>query len=337
MIFKSKALLQARLFLFLGLLLCFFGCKKKEQAEISWDLLVSPTTHSLRAICAITNTDSLFVCGGTEGTEGVIFLSVDGGKNWKQQYSNPQNSFYGLYFKNSKVGFALGEYLDLYATSDGGSNWVRMNRTDTVPFRYRVKLRELCYSNNTTLFCVGGHNFGSGNLMRSNDEGKNWFSLSTYDHELRSIQFVNSNIGWACGYGILIATTDGGNTWTTKDLGDDFFTSLFLLDDQNGFISGYNGNIYKSIDGQSWNKSLKGNSMLTASRKHFNAIHFFDQNTGMVVGEDGYALFTEDAGQNWKLAENPDKIGMHKLVFRNSKEGWAVGDEGKIYQFRLNN
>ncbi len=335
-IISIKALLLARLFLWILILNHFGACKKEQKANVSWEKIESGVQHPLRAIAAFANNDSVFVCGGTEGQEGVILLSQDGGSTWKTIFSLDKNAFYGLYFKNSLEGFALAEYSDIFSTKDGGQTWNRMLRNDTVAFRYRLKLRDFYFRDAQTAFCVGGNNFGSGTILRSNDLGNSWSTVATVEHELRSIYFISAEIGFASGYGVLLKTSDAGQTWLPTDLSDDFFTSMCFLDNEKAFISGYNGSLYKSSDsGNNWKQIIKGNSMITAKRRHFNDIEFYDSNYGMAVGEAGYVLLTDDGGASWKSSENEEKNGMHQLHFKNAKQGLIVADAGTIYKFTI--
>ena len=53
-----------------------------------------------------------------------------------------------------------------------------------------------------------------------------WQNPLPLGHELRSVNFVSSNVGWAVGYcGTIIKTTDGGINWTQQTSGTN--TNLF--------------------------------------------------------------------------------------------------------------
>ncbi len=333
----SQALLFARLFLGAFSLFCFSFCKKEKKASIEWIRETSGIVHDFHAICVFKNNDTLVAAGGTPSEEGVISLSADAGASWKTIFSLKNNAFFGLHFLNSNVGFAFAEFLDIYKTTDGGKNWIQCTKIDTVEYRYRVKLRSMKSINAEKLFVVGGNNFGSGIIMASSDSGNTWRTIITVQHELRDLQFISETIGFASGYGIVLKTTDAGINWAPTAASDDFFTAICFTDNSTAFISGYNGNILKSADsGENWKSTLKGNSLFARQRVHFNTLDFFDSSTGLAAGENGYALLTNDGGTTWKASENEEKISIQNLRFKNAAEGWAVGDDGALFKFKIN-
>ena len=55
-----------------------------------------------------------------------------------------------------------------------------------------------------------------------------------------------------------------------------------------------------------------------------------DQNTAIVVGEDGRIIRTTDGGENWDLPISGVTNNLNSVFFANSDTGWAVGDWGII-------
>ena len=331
-----RALLFARLFLWLLFFLFFIGCKKQKHVNVSWTKIESGTASDLKSIYFFPSSDTIFVCGGKREANGIVLRSLDAGVTWQTVFESKFGSFNKLYFKNTKEGFVLSDFLDIYKTTDGGANWEHCAFTDTVNYNYKVVLRDLQFINDTLAFALGGDDFGNGIILKTTDNGAHWHTAITEDHELRAIHFTGATTGFASGYGILLKTTDGGTNWAPTSLSDDFFTGINFTDNTTAYLCGYNGNLYKSIDaGNNWNKFLKGNSLISTRRNHFNCIDFADSETGIAAGEQGYALLTQDAGSTWKIATNESEASIQEIKFYTLSSGWAVGDGGAIYKFEL--
>ncbi len=331
-----QALPCARLFLCILVLLACFSCKKEKKAAIQWTEYSAGTAMELKSIFTFTNSDTLYVCGGVREQSGSILRSTDNGLTWQSCFESNSISFSSLYFKNSSIGFALGDFLDIYKTTDGGLNWVHCRFNDSVSYNYRVVLRKLDFLNDSVAFACGGDDFGNGILLKSTDKGDSWKKIRTEDHELRDIYFKQDNTAYTCGYGILLHSADAGESWDATSLGDEFFTSLCFADESTAYLSGYNGNLYKSIDGGgSWSQSKKGNSLFSSQRVHFTSLDFSTSQTGIAVGEEGYALITQDGASSWELASTEKELGLNQVKFISEKSGWAVGKKGSLLKFEI--
>lgn len=329
-------MLPAKLFLFLLVVVPFLACKKEKHAWVNWTRMESGTSLDLKSICRLNASDTFFVCGGKREEQGIILRSSNKGKSWQTIFEKQGISFNKIHFKNSLLGFALGDFLDIYKTIDGGITWKQTAFADTVSFNYKVVLRDIEILSNSSILVSGGDDFGNGIILKSEDEGEKWTAVITEDHELRSLKFTDNQHGFASGYGVLLSSNDGGKQWESTSLSDDFFTGLKFIDTTTGFICGYNGNLYKSSDGgQSWNKTLKGNSLFSTSRNHFNCLDFADAQNGIAAGENGFVLLTQDGGSNWKICSCPDKNGIQEIKLAGVSSGWAVGDAGSIYSFEI--
>lgn len=101
-----------------------------------------------------------------------------------------------------------------------------------------------------------------------------------------------------------------------------------------GYVVGHAGSIYKTTnEGSSWELlSLTGN----AAGRNFNGVHFFNEQTGIIVGgnESNDAiqtiLKTTDGGVNWTVIS--DNIGpwLKDVYFVDELIGYACGDAGTI-------
>ncbi|OGU74865.1 MAG: hypothetical protein A2V93_04240 [Ignavibacteria bacterium RBG_16_34_14] len=157
---------------------------------------------------------------GTTGTIG-IYKTTDGGVTWNRQdaYNSSQTGPAYIYFFDSQNGVVIGDYLETYTTTNGGTNWnpVTMPTPLTDEWTFLGESR-FAVSGNTIWFCTN-----KGRIFKSTDIGYTWniiLSESQYTDWLPSIAFQNSQIGI---YALKMAgnatdhivrkTTDGGATW----------------------------------------------------------------------------------------------------------------------------
>lgn len=333
----TKALQFARLFLLLLFFSSNYACKKKKEASLSFTLLNTPVTDKIKSLTCFTSSDSMFFCGGNREKNGFIYRSTDKGISWTIVLESSNFSFNKLYFKNSQLGFALGDELEIFKTINGGATWEHCQVLDTVAYNFRVVLRDINFLNDTTALIVGGDDFGNGIILKSENSGKTWHSVLTESHELRSLQCLNESTAFASGYGVLLKSTDGGISWQYQSVSDDFFTGIKITSNGTGLLCGYNGNLYKSTDaGASWNSRINGNSLLSSKRKHFTCIDCYNSETAVAMGENGYVLVSNDCGETWKISEIPNNTSIHSVLLVSSNLGWAVGDNGTLYSFEIN-
>ncbi len=192
------------------------------------------------------------------------------------------------------------------------------------------------YSNISTLLKdknpIVNNGDGGEATMTSNTSGvirAGWtpVTLST-GTTLNSIDFVNSDIGYICGFnGLILKTIDGGKTWkkSTYDSRVNFFDVNFL-DENNGFITGDNGTIiYTNDGGKNW-KILK----IYIKESIFDICFLSDKRTGFMAGSHGTILKTLNGGATWYPVYTPTRELLYSIGFRDDRNGFAVGWNGTI-------
>ncbi len=128
---------------------------------------------------------------------------------------------------------------------------------------------------------------------------------------LRGLSVVSEKIIWASGTGgTFLRTIDGGKTWTVGKVPEAEnldFRDVEAFDANTAYLlsigEGENSRIYKTIDGGvTWKMQFKN----TNGRAFFDALAFWDKNTGMAMSDpvDGkYFLLKTDDGETWKIAD----------------------------------
>jgi photosystem II stability/assembly factor-like uncharacterized protein len=187
------------------------------------------------------------------------------------------------------------------------------------------------YFLNENLGWIGGED---GTILKTTDEGENWFSqsISTLDN-IRSIFFTDSLNGWIALYewipfrhGSIYHTTDGGTSWYSQiSVYDLAILSLFFIDSQRGWAVGTNGMILKTSNGgNSWQYNFIADGWLFSER-------FANNNTGWTVGDlFGQVAKTTNGGNSWFMQYVPTFYNLIDVYLINDLTGWAVGVNGAI-------
>jgi photosystem II stability/assembly factor-like uncharacterized protein len=153
----------------------------------------------------------------------------------------------------------------------------------------------------------------------------------------KDVSFVNPQVGYiVTELGAVFKTTNGGINWVTKlNLGFPYYWyGVFALTPDTVIISGFNdqGNIYSGVvrwsynGGTTWTSDI--NLYLTGGVGWLDRVHFFNQNTGVVMAATSGGLhYTTNGGK--------DSTGW-TYVQINSDLGWFAGSvdfqsSGNIY------
>lgn len=143
-----------------------------------------------------------------------------------------------------------------------------------------------------------------------------WYPLqSGTSNVLKSIFFVNSNIGYMAGNAIILKTLDAGRNWlviTNSFSG----SSIYFNDQYTGYIC--EGTIYKTTNG--------GINFVDLNQTSLNSVYFVDKNTGFGVGVNSKIIKTTNAGVSWDIQfvsvyENK----FNSVYFINPNTGFIAG------------
>lgn len=307
----------------------FFSCKKNTQTVLVEDLSIN-TTDLLTSIKFVH--DDAFICGGERFLKASIYKlnnqtqinSID--LSWNAN----QNGLYDIDGTVDGKLVAVGYNASMYTSNDTGKTWNYFQQNFDKVFQ-GVQILE-----NDSLIIVGGISFGKGFIINAiSNSIISESSIQDKNFEISDVDFVNAQIGYACGYGAILKTKDGGQTWNFTAAKNDYFKAMSWKNELEGIAVGYAGSICKTTDGgDSWQVIRNGNS-ITKKKIYFQECAFNGIDTYVAVAENGMVCMSTNNGSSWKEVKKFTTEDLWSVAFRNKNECIVVGSNGAVFRLKL--
>lgn len=200
-------------------------------------------------------------------------------------------------------------------------------------------LHSVYFLNQNSGWIVGSN----GTFLETKNGGSTWKTKSKFTQDtIRDVYFTDEKHGWILAekdfFGsynsspsYISETIDGGETWkkvTMEGEGKEKLVKIFFSKDGFGYAVGEAGTFFAMQEDRStWKKTSVPVRYLLLNGS------FSNQNTGLVIGGGGTAIYTEDGGNSWNNAMFTQKSNgkLNSVFFINAKVGWTVGAAGKIF------
>ncbi|HTA82892.1 MAG TPA: YCF48-related protein [Bacteroidia bacterium] len=237
------------------------------------------------------------------GSPALVLRTSNSGVTWDTVYMNKDSLAFidGVDFWNEYEGVIYGDPVDghifIAKTEDGGQTWKElpkesrplMNKGEASFAASGTGIR--CYGKNNVMICTGGK---VSRLLVSEDEGKNWRSVSTPIIQAEE------------GRGIFSVAINGDSNWVI--VGGDFRHDT--LKNKNAF--------YTTDTGKTWSAPV------ATTGGYRECVEFLTRKLVLTCGPDGTDV-SFDGGVVW----NPvaDQKGFH--VVRKARKGNLVIAAGK--------
>ncbi|WP_227816283.1 WD40/YVTN/BNR-like repeat-containing protein [Nitrogeniibacter aestuarii] len=244
------------------------------------------------------------------GDRGVILLSDDDGKRYRQARSVPVGAtLTSVSFIDEKNGWAVGHWGAILRTTDGGESWTQQ-RLDVAEDRplFAVHFTDAQHGVAVGLWSL---------VLRTDDGGAHWLPVELpappgerfADRNLFAA-FGSGRIFYVAGErGTVLSSHDGGQTWTYHMTGyrGSFWTGT-AFDDGTVLVAGMRGNVYRSSDGgMQWTEIDSGVRTSLTSIQHLNG-------ETLAVGLDGVILSSRDEGRTFKVTQQADRQALTAVV-----------------------
>jgi photosystem II stability/assembly factor-like uncharacterized protein len=287
------------------------------------------------------------------GDRGIIVLSDDRGRNWRQADTVPTRALLtGVCFFDAQHGIAVGHDEVILVTADGGVSW---QRTHYAPEAQQPLLDVWCGSGGRAI-AIGAYSA----YFSSADGGVTWsavpFNPAPAPHAPASARAAAAG-GTAAGAAAAAEGSDGkqggyhlnrivgasdtrlyiaaeaGHLYRSDDAGvswrelpspyqGSFFGVLPLAPD-TVLAFGLRGNLYRSADGgASWQKIETGVAALLSGGTRLGP------DDAVVVGLAGVILESRDGGRTFSLEQQPDYTGLASVLSVGDGQLAVTGEEG---------
>jgi len=240
--------------------------------------------------------------GWIVGAYGTLLGTDDGGQGWKLLQSKTKEHLLGLAFLDETTGWVVGSGGTILHTQDGGLSWTNQSLGED------IILNSVAFVSPDRGWVVG--EFGV--IYQTKNGGKSWIKqkspievsfASGESRNLFALLFLDAQDGWTLGLdGVILKTTRNAEQWeiarqqslasnATKE------NHLFSATQWNGALwaVGERGTVlHLEKNSGEWRKRK-----LRAPPLSLNDIDFVADGFGLIVGNRGLVLRTEDGGKQW--------------------------------------
>ncbi|KVO50737.1 glycosyl hydrolase [Burkholderia ubonensis] len=241
------------------------------------------------------------------GEHGVILLSDDDGRTWRQSRRVPVSAtLSAITFADAQHGWAVGQWGVILATADGGETWEKQ-RIDT---SVDQPLFSVIFSNARDGIAVGLWSL----MLQTHDGGRTWTRTTLpkppgggkADRNLYHIFADRQGALYIVSeQGTVLKSTDGGANWRYLQTGGkgSLWTGVAMPDGRI-VVGGLLGSLFQSSDGgATWAPLNPGTkSSITDVVATGNGL--------LAVGLDGLVLTQRANGESFAVAQRPDRATL---------------------------
>jgi photosystem II stability/assembly factor-like uncharacterized protein len=289
---------------------------KTQDAGLSWGYINSGMDTDFNRVVFNGSNPLLGLVAGKNGT---LLRTANGGLTFATVGSRTTQAINGISFRpNSNIVYAVaGSGVVISSTNSGGSWTLRYSgrANDYTGVQFTTDLR--------------GYIIGEEGLILLTGNGGTSFTVRSRPLSLpfNALHFVSNTAGYISGNnGNIITTTNSGGAWTALNPGTnrDVY-GMYFFSINHGYVVGSRGYIAKTENrGVNWSTISPGNGDID-----YRDIAFFDNLTGIIVGDKGWISRSED-GQNWSKINVPTNKNLTALEILDEQSAIAVGDKGTI-------
>jgi photosystem II stability/assembly factor-like uncharacterized protein len=274
-----------------------------------------------------------------------IYRTTDGAKTWEQQLAtenNDRSNTYGFFdqsksfqFFDRTHGLAFVKGREVYATSDGGKHWTKLNLPPHT-------IDSLTFSDPNHAWLIGSTQTDPRNLVyhyeHTADGGTKWTALpspplakSGYSFVFTGLKFRSPTEGWASGTDVdqpaVFSSKDGGVTWSQSTMavrresaqGKFSATSDITLLPGGGVLAAFRDSAFTSLDGGNTWRPLGQ----APGRTSYRDFAFQDATHWWAMQYDSTMYKTSDAGQTWKRVSFQVDPFIYTIGVVDAQNAWA--------------
>lgn len=242
---------------------------------------------------------------------------------WRPLETNTVQNLNSVYFMDDSVGFACGDSGTVIKTTNGGSNWVKIEipayNRNVYDIKFTQQGKGLLVGENG-LFLTCEYN---GAPWSSKDSAKVFSDIGSLPKFFK-IYTINNCIYLLAYNGCVFKSENNGDSWDKNFNSDYYYYGINFSDDQTGFIVTREGVIVKSTDkGDSWKNDIQ------FTKNYIKDIDFCSPNIGITVGGDEIHK-TINGGEKWTDINCSLSTSLAKIKFLGNTSWIAIGGNGEV-------
>jgi len=274
--------------------------------------------------------------GWAVGDEGVVWHTIDAGKEWELVPSHVRASLRSVCFLNPYLGWVAGrdELPDgqsagvVLFTADGGVTWKRV-LLNALP-----GLNVVRFADEKTGYLAGdGSDQHPSGLFVTTDSGRTWEPVpGPRVASWLAGDFGGGNGGALAGAWDRLGTVRNGKAFTVDmdSLGGRNLCGL-RLHGKTGVAVGQGGLLLTTnAAGSSWNFVDAGLPKNVPCDWDFHAVHGVGKQYWVVGRPGSVVLHSADDGAHWEVQRTGQPLPLDGVFFADELHGWAVGELGSI-------
>jgi photosystem II stability/assembly factor-like uncharacterized protein len=266
------------------------------------------------------------------GDHGVVLLSDDDGKSWRQAKAVPVDvQLNAVSFADDRQGWAVGHWGMVLRTEDGGDSWVvqRQASQEDRPL-FGVHFFDAQHGVAVGLWSL---------VLTTADGGRSWKQLTLAAPPGAKKADLNlyglfagerGDLYATSARGTLLHSADRGQSWTYIATGyrGSFWTGV-KLSDGSVVVAGLRGTIYRSPNGQDgWTKVESGTSASITSIKVWRES---GHDTIVAAAVDGAVLRSADVGASFQReAARTGEPSLTAVVFGKGGQAVLLSRDGPL-------
>jgi len=210
--------------------------------------------------------------------------------------------------------YCVGDSGLISYSADSGGYWTIL----TIPTSANLYCVSLVDVNN-------GYAGGAGVVLKTVN-GVDWTQTSQPPNltNVRGIDFLTQNTGWACGGSYIARTSDGGGSWTSQYFAGGYeFYDIAMYSSNFGLAVDTGGRVFR------WNGSAWG-QVLDVS-PGLRSVCIYDADLAWAVGDSGAVYATSNGGGDWTSQSSGVSTTLNGVsVIREGADFhvYAVGQNG---------
>jgi len=251
------------------------------------------------------------------GERGIVLLSDDAGRNWRQIQAPVSVALTAVQFINKKSGWAVGHFGIVLHSKDGGETWTKqLDGEQAAALALKAAEQQAVLDPE-----------GAASALRE----ANYLITDGPDKPFLDLLFVNENTGYVIGaYNLIFRTDDAGQTWTSWQAHVDNPGGMHLYGihavGEEIYIVGEQGVLLKAD---------KAGAQFVALETPYEGSYF-----GLVAGQDGdlvvfglrgNAFRSTDSGLNWARIDIASQVSISDGVRLADGSLALVSQSGQIF------